>query len=305
MTAAFRDAEADYLSLVDSIKKDLATLTHSLTREARSGTAVFNRAELVMRLERQHNSMQTALAHMELESNEGAPDQVAACKERVAATKRDAFGLHKEIQRAKQEAPGADREDLLKRAGGPNGRGGAAAATGSDPEAAAAALAALPDGPGKTDAQLAQMARNTQTLSRATDHLTKALRYIVRTNELGDTILVDLKKQDEALDRIAGVTSESHGEMTVVQRTLRDMRWLGMKHSLILSATAFALLATIVALLYYRFGRPLSLLFAGNSTAAAVIRPPSSSPVVSSTMAVMDGFVLAPPTLVMQNMIPG
>ena len=310
MSAAFRDCEADYTSHLDSIRKDCATLTASLTPSAEPVTAAppaaFNRQEIVARLLDQHQLMKTCLAHMELESNEGSAEQRALAKSKLVEFKRSAFKLEKDINRLKQESVAADRADLLRRVD----RTSASGTTGA---AAAATATGAAAGPNKGDEQLAQAVANTATVQRGSTTLTRALQYVVRMNELGDMTLVELRRQDETIDRVGGTADETQIELSGAQRLLRDMTRTAIKNHVVLAGVVILLIVMIVGILYFKFGRPLAAEWnAFQGGGAGTPSPNVGAPVVytpapngaASILAALDGFAVAPSQAEIQSMFP-
>ena len=307
MSASFRDYEADYQSQLDSIRKDINTLTHSLMQQNRSATKIYNRTDLVKRLLEQHSHMKGSLAHMELESNEGTPEQIQQSKKKLAEMKKEAFSLEREITRLKVDAMAADRSDLVNRTSG--GR------TGEYKN----------DKNNATDDQLTKMTQNTQTMHKSSATLTKALQYVVRMNEHGEATLVELRRQDETIDRVMMTGAETDTELTTTARILRDMKALAMKNNIMLAGVVIVLVMMIVGLLYYEYGRPLARYFDDNNdnsnnndapaspSPGSVIGAPSVAPApqassnLNSAFA-LDGFKAAPSNggiYSLQNFIPG
>ncbi len=283
---SFRDYEADYQSQLDSIKKDINTLSQSLLQQNRGAAKVYNRYDIVKRLLDQHSKMKSSLAGMEFESNEGPADQVALRRKRLADMKKEAFNFEKEINRLKQESSAADQADLINRVT-------------QDPSSSSGAAVAGPAGNNNntklnsTDSQLAEMTKNTTTMNKGTSTLTNALRYVVRMNELGEATLVELRRQDETTDRLMMNNAETDAQLTGAQRILRDMKLIAMKNNIILAGTVIVLVIIIVAILYYKFGRPLAASWSnsnggsnsGSSTPSpsSVIGAPSVAPSPSSS----------------------
>lgn len=310
MTANFRDFEADYHSHINSIQKDIVTLQDSLNnQQKRDQGVIFNRGDIVKRLQDNHGHIKEAIALMELESNEGTAEQRAQCKLRLAEMKRESFRLEKDINGLKQQSLAADRADLLKRvqissAASSSAGGGKDGNHGASPSAMT-----------KTDAQLAEMTNNTKTMHKSTTTLKHALQYAVRMNEHGEAVIVELKKQDETINRIAGTTADTDNTMTSTQRVLRDMRLAAMKNQALLSGVVIVLVVMIVALLYFEYARPSSITVpsssptgnTGGSSGSGVsppsvinspVRPPQaatgSSAASSGFLGALDGFGNAP-----------
>jgi hypothetical protein len=303
---SFRDYEADYMSQLDSIKKDIQTLNNSLSQANRAKGKVFNRFDIVKRLLEQHSHMKGSLAHMELESNEGTPEQRAQYKQRLTEFKKESFALEREVNRLKQEATAADRADLINRVTpDPNAaKGGASGAANAGAN------------PGSTDAQLAELTKNTQTMNKDTDTLKKALQYVVRMNEHGEATLIELRRQDETTDRMMITGHETDAELGATQRLLRDMKAIAMKNNLILAGTVIVLVMMIVGLLYWKFGRPLAAQWENSSSSSSpssspasspstVVGAPSVSPVQNTNTFAFDGLQAAPSNLYsLQPFIP-
>jgi hypothetical protein len=238
MTDSFHDYETDFKSQISSIKKDIQTLNISLSPTSNSGK-IFNRLDIVKRLAEQHKHLKATLAHMELESNEGTPEQRAQSKQRLTEFKTESSSLEREISRLKQEAVTAERVDLVNRAQKQQF---------NSTENTTTTVVNI----STTDSQLHEMTKNTDTMNKNTDKLKEVLQLTDRMNKHADDTLAEQRRQDETTDRIIMTGQGTETEVNATQRMLRDMKSVSTKNNMLLAGIVIILILLIAGLLYYR-----------------------------------------------------
>ncbi|CUF35346.1 vesicle transport v-SNARE 11, putative [Bodo saltans] len=269
MTSLYATYEDELKDWLKEMQEDIQSIRQTLLRDlptyrAPPGTGPGSRIQKMKIItERQDQIRETILSmDRELGSVDFPVSLREASRNGLQEYKKRALNFDKDILKLKSETATADRADLL-------GSGGSASGGG----AAVAGLEGLDE---ETKKQRIQMAQNTQTLSKGSNALREAERYVTVTEDMSNEALKNLGEQTAVIGRIAGKTNEADDELSQAKKILSDMHKEMIKNKAILVIIIGVLLLLIFLVIYIKFSGSSST---SDSTTTVIIVTGTPSPV--------------------------
>lgn len=238
------DYEDEFVTSLEAVRRELAILTTTLP-DARSSRGfeeaplVVNRMERCGELSRSLHSLNQLVSDMELEVVDLPPSQQANARARLREYRSLAAGAEKDVAAMKRRCVEADRADLLSR-GTRRGQPLEPGCT-SDEE---------------TTNEPKKIARMATDKARAgTDILREAEHVVNKAHEHADSTMVEMEKQRDTLRRVGQTVRDTDEELTRVNRVMRQMQNLLMKHRLIITGLMAVLILACIAVIYVKVAR--------------------------------------------------